>query len=91
MYLMLKELANIADDVIIVISSLTKDINSKIELYHANAIRVLCKIADVCPPFSSYSSLPSLAYLPSPLLPFTPAFPLPPSNCTVVSFNFELS
>lgn len=46
MYLMLKELANIADDVIIVISSLTKDINSKIELYHANAVRVLCKIAD---------------------------------------------
>lgn len=47
MYLMLKELASISDDVIIVISSLTKDINSKIELCHANAIRVLCKIADV--------------------------------------------
>eukprot|EP00026_Physarum_polycephalum_P002420 Phypoly_transcript_02426.p1 GENE.Phypoly_transcript_02426~~Phypoly_transcript_02426.p1 ORF type:complete len:876 (+),score=148.66 Phypoly_transcript_02426:67-2694(+) len=46
MYLMLKELASISDDVIIVISSLTKDINSKIELCHANAIRVLCKIAD---------------------------------------------
>lgn len=46
MYLMLKELSSIADDVIIVISSLTKDINSKVDLYHANAIRVLCKIAD---------------------------------------------
>lgn len=46
MYLMLKELSTISDDVIIVISSLTKDINSKIELCHANAIRVLCKIAD---------------------------------------------
>lgn len=46
MYLMLKDLSTISDDVIIVISSLTKDINSKIELCHANAIRVLCKIAD---------------------------------------------
>lgn len=63
MYLMLKELATIADDVIIVISSLTKDINSKIELYHANAIRVLCKIADVCTqPIIFHTSSQTLFY-----------------------------
>ncbi len=47
MYLVLKELLPLAEDVIIVISCLTKDMNSKIDLYKANAIRVLCKINDV--------------------------------------------
>lgn len=46
MYLLLKELSTISDDVIIVVSSLTKDINSKNDLYRANAIRVLSKITD---------------------------------------------
>eukprot|EP01087_Luapelamoeba_hula_P006403 TRINITY_DN1648_c1_g2_i1.p1 TRINITY_DN1648_c1_g2~~TRINITY_DN1648_c1_g2_i1.p1 ORF type:complete len:876 (+),score=106.12 TRINITY_DN1648_c1_g2_i1:212-2839(+) len=48
-YLMLKDLLPLVDDtgVIIVISCLTKDMNSKIDLYRANAIRVLCKINDI--------------------------------------------
>ncbi|EGC39052.1 hypothetical protein DICPUDRAFT_45443 [Dictyostelium purpureum] len=46
MYLLLKELSSISDDAIIVISSLTKDMTHKIELYRANAIRILCKITD---------------------------------------------
>eukprot|EP01113_Clastostelium_recurvatum_P003606 TRINITY_DN1157_c0_g1_i1.p1 TRINITY_DN1157_c0_g1~~TRINITY_DN1157_c0_g1_i1.p1 ORF type:complete len:887 (+),score=324.88 TRINITY_DN1157_c0_g1_i1:90-2750(+) len=46
MFLMLKELSTMSDDVIIVISSLTKDIISKVDLYRANAIRVLARIAD---------------------------------------------
>eukprot|EP00211_Chloroparvula_japonica_P005089 CAMPEP_0119121846 /NCGR_PEP_ID=MMETSP1310-20130426/2284_1 /TAXON_ID=464262 /ORGANISM="Genus nov. species nov., Strain RCC2339" /LENGTH=885 /DNA_ID=CAMNT_0007111427 /DNA_START=147 /DNA_END=2804 /DNA_ORIENTATION=- len=44
LYLTLKELTPLAEDVIIVISSLTKDMNSPIELYRAHAIRVLCNI-----------------------------------------------
>lgn len=64
MYLMLKELANIADDVIIVIASLTKDMNSKIDLYHANAVRVLCKIADVCILLTFHNS-PLIHYVPT--------------------------
>ena len=43
-FLTLKELTPMAEDVIIVISSLTKDMNSPIEVYRSNAIRVLCKI-----------------------------------------------
>jgi coatomer protein complex subunit gamma len=45
-YQVLKELAPLAipENVIIVISSLTKDVNTNTELYRANAIRVLCKI-----------------------------------------------
>ncbi|EAL62772.1 adaptin N-terminal domain-containing protein [Dictyostelium discoideum AX4] len=46
MYLLLKELSTISQDAIIVISSLTKDMSHKIELYRANAIRILCKITD---------------------------------------------
>jgi coatomer protein complex subunit gamma len=45
-YLTLKELTGLAESVIIVVASLTKDMNSKIDVYRANAIRVLCKIAD---------------------------------------------
>uniref|UniRef100_A0A7S3LLT2 Coatomer subunit gamma n=1 Tax=Aplanochytrium stocchinoi TaxID=215587 RepID=A0A7S3LLT2_9STRA len=47
-YLFLKEVAESTDseDIIIVISSLTKDMNSSVDLYRANAIRVLCKIID---------------------------------------------
>jgi coatomer protein complex subunit gamma len=47
-YMVIKELADLADDVIIVTSSLTRDINSKWEpVYRANAIRALCRITDV--------------------------------------------
>eukprot|EP01104_Vermistella_antarctica_P004786 TRINITY_DN15205_c0_g1_i1.p1 TRINITY_DN15205_c0_g1~~TRINITY_DN15205_c0_g1_i1.p1 ORF type:complete len:879 (-),score=289.91 TRINITY_DN15205_c0_g1_i1:79-2715(-) len=45
-YLILKELAPFAEDVIIVISSLTKDMNSNVDVFRANAIRVLCCILE---------------------------------------------
>ncbi|XP_046840338.1 coatomer subunit gamma-2-like [Xenia sp. Carnegie-2017] len=45
-YLSIKELANVAEDVIIVTSSLTKDMTGREEAYCANAIRALCKITD---------------------------------------------
>ena len=48
MYLVLKELASSADDVIMVTSSIMKDtaVGSDV-LYRANAIRSLCRIIDV--------------------------------------------
>lgn len=48
MYLFIKEVAEAtaADEVIIVTQSLTKDMNSDVDLYRANAIRVLCRIID---------------------------------------------
>ncbi|XP_022099738.1 coatomer subunit gamma-2-like [Acanthaster planci] len=45
-YLVIKEMANIAEDVIIVTSSLTKDMTGKEDMYRAAAIRALCKITD---------------------------------------------
>lgn len=45
-YLVIKELCPSADDVIIVTSSLMKDMNSKIDTYRSNSIRVLCQITD---------------------------------------------
>lgn len=47
-YLFIKEVAETTDtnDIIIVISSLTKDMNCNDDLYRANSIRVLCKIID---------------------------------------------
>ncbi|KAG0595341.1 hypothetical protein M758_UG158900 [Ceratodon purpureus] len=45
-YLMIKEISPSSDEVIIVTSSLMKDMNSKTDLYRANAIRVLCRITD---------------------------------------------
>jgi coatomer protein complex subunit gamma len=49
MYLFIKEVAEAtaADEVIIVTQSLTKDMSSDVDLYRANAIRVLCRIIDV--------------------------------------------
>jgi coatomer protein complex subunit gamma len=47
MYLTIKAMADIADDVIIVTSSLTKDMTGKEEAFRAGAIRALCKITDV--------------------------------------------
>jgi len=46
-YLGIKELSGIAEDVIIVTSSLTKDMTGKEDLYRAAAIRALCSITDV--------------------------------------------
>lgn len=53
-YLAVKELSGTAQDVIMVTSSLQKDMNSKTEVtYRASAIRALCKITDVrCFPFA---------------------------------------
>ena len=45
-YLGIKELSPIAEDVIIVTSSLTKDMTGKEDLYRAPAIRALCSITD---------------------------------------------
>ncbi|XP_037529706.1 coatomer subunit gamma-2 isoform X2 [Rhipicephalus sanguineus] len=45
-YLGIKELSKVAEDVIIVTSSLTKDMTGKEDLYRASAIRALCKITD---------------------------------------------
>ena len=48
MYLVIKELSTVAEDVIIVTSSLQKDMNAKGEqMYRSNAVRALCKITDV--------------------------------------------
>lgn len=48
MYLVIKELSGIAEDVIMVTQSLIKDIQSKQDtVYRANAIRTLCLITDV--------------------------------------------
>ncbi len=46
-YLAIKEMSQIADDVIIVTSSLTKDMTGKEDQYRASAIRALCTIIDV--------------------------------------------
>ena len=45
-YLGIKELSGIAEDVIIVTSSLTKDMTGKEDNYRAPAIRALCTITD---------------------------------------------
>eukprot|EP00058_Branchiostoma_floridae_P014605 XP_002600093.1 hypothetical protein BRAFLDRAFT_79649 [Branchiostoma floridae] len=45
-YLTIKEMADIAEDVIIVTSSLTKDMTGKEDMYRAAAIRALCRITD---------------------------------------------
>ncbi|KAG9130174.1 hypothetical protein Leryth_018766 [Lithospermum erythrorhizon] len=46
LYLIIKELSPSSDEVIIVTSSLIKDMNSRTDMYRANAIRVLCRITD---------------------------------------------
>lgn len=45
-YLGIKELSSIAEDVIIVTSSLTKDMTGREDFYRAPAIRALCSITD---------------------------------------------
>jgi len=46
LYLIIKEIHPSADEVIIVTSSLMKDMSSKVDVYRANSIRVLCSITD---------------------------------------------
>ena len=49
-YLAIKELATTAEDVIMVTSSIMKDMQPNSEvIYRPNAIRALCKIIDVRP------------------------------------------
>lgn len=51
-YLVIKELSTVAEDVIMVTSSLMKDMQPTSEvMYRANAIRVLRKITDVSSSF----------------------------------------
>ena len=45
-YLCIKDICPAADEVIIVTSSLMKDMNSKTDLYRSNSVRVLAKIID---------------------------------------------
>lgn len=53
-YLIIKELANTAEDVIMVTSSIMKDVAVGSDvLYKANAIRALCRIIDVGAPGGS--------------------------------------
>jgi coatomer protein complex subunit gamma len=48
-YLTIKELAISAEDVIMVTSSIMKDMQPNSEvIYRPNAIRALCRIIDVC-------------------------------------------
>ncbi|KAG8128132.1 putative Coatomer subunit gamma protein [Naja naja] len=46
-YLTIKEMSSISEDVIIVTSSLTKDMTGKDDNYRGPAVRALCKITDV--------------------------------------------
>jgi coatomer protein complex subunit gamma len=46
LYIILKELANSADDILIAINSLAKDVNGKNDIYRAAAMRTLVVIAD---------------------------------------------
>ena len=57
-YLAIKELSNSAEDVIMVTSSILKDMQSNQDaVYRPNAIRALCKIIDVRPLIVSNSQL----------------------------------
>lgn len=47
MYVAIKEMSKIANDVIIVTSSLTKDMTGKEDQFRASAIKALCTITDV--------------------------------------------
>lgn len=57
-YLGIKELSTLAEDVIIVTSSLTKDMTGREDLYRAAAIRALCSITDVIFIFSLIGYIP---------------------------------
>ena len=56
-YLAIKELAGTAEDVIMVTSSMMKDMQPNSEvIYRPNSIRALCQIIDVCLPFSGFEA-----------------------------------
>ena len=46
-YLCIKAMSTISEDVMMVTSSLMKDMNSKEDRYRGPAIRALCTVADV--------------------------------------------
>lgn len=75
-YLVIKELANTAEDVIMVTSSIMKDtaVGSDV-VYRANAIRALCRIIDVSNSCVSHPAGPSLLMYRRPL-------PCKPSSVT---------
>ncbi|CAG8800775.1 7685_t:CDS:2, partial [Cetraspora pellucida] len=75
-YLVIKELSTIAEDVIMVTSSLMKDMQPKSDvIYRANAIRALCKITDA-------SMLPSVErFLKAAIVDKTPSI----SSAAIVS------
>ena len=57
-YLSIKELAVSAEDVIMVTSSIMKDMQPNSEvIYRPNAIRALCRIIDVCSTCTLFASL----------------------------------
>jgi hypothetical protein len=57
-YLAIKELAGTAEDVIMVTSSIMKDMQPNAEvIYRPNSIRALCRIIDVRSPFSEFEAL----------------------------------
>ena len=47
-HLVIKELANSAEDIIMVTSTIMKDTGGSTDIYRPNAIRALCRIMDVC-------------------------------------------
>ncbi|CAF5117412.1 unnamed protein product, partial [Rotaria sp. Silwood1] len=47
-YLSIKEMSTVTNDVIIVTSSLTRDMTGKEDSHRGPAMRALCKITDVC-------------------------------------------
>lgn len=56
-YLAIKELAGTAEDVIMVTSSIMKDMQPNSEvIYRPNSIRALCRIIDVCFPFCGFET-----------------------------------
>jgi len=46
-YLSIKEMSTVANDVIIVTSSLTRDMTGKEDSHHGSIMRALCKITNV--------------------------------------------
>ena len=48
MFLILKELVPLSDNVIIMVSSLLKDMTGNVDAHRSNALRCLCRVIDVC-------------------------------------------
>ena len=63
-YLVIKELSTVAEDVIMVTSSIMKDMQSNLDvIYRPNAIRALARIIDVSIPMSAWKHFLSSARL----------------------------